>query len=87
MYILSKCGYFTAGRCNGSAFAWLLSDGFKYFYIYNIGNYPLFETKSFYNNIFERIFSVKNDTAHKVFTLLGIKIKVKKESRRKNAVI
>ena len=74
LYLLSKLDFFIAGRCNGSAFVWLLSEGFKYMYIYKLGTYPPFNKQY---NLFERFFSIKKDYEKKlnVITILGIKIK------------
>lgn len=87
MYILSKCKYFIASnRCGGLDFVSVFSNFYKdmeYVHIWDRGNYGV-SKKVKYNNIFERIFSVKNeqneDIVRKVITLFGIKIKLKKKT-------
>lgn len=39
LYILSKCDYFIGGRTSGTSVVYLLSDGFKYEYIWSLGYY------------------------------------------------
>ena len=77
LYILSKLDFFIAGRCNGSLLVWLLSKGFKYFYIYNLGTYKKY-------SLSESIFSVKrsSDGQHLTLSILGIRVKLKKNQSR-----
>lgn len=81
LYLLTKFNYFVAGRCNGSALVWLMAKSLRYCYIYDLGVYPSLKktnnSNAFYNNIFERFFSVRNDSnhIHKIVTLFGVRMK------------
>lgn len=87
MYMLSKCKYLIASNnCTGLNFVSVFSNFYKdmeYVHIWDRGKYGV-SKKVKYNNIFERIFSVKNeqneDIVRKVITLFGIKIKLKKKT-------
>lgn len=73
IYILSKCKYFISGRTAGTLGVYLLTDGFEYDYVYDLGRYAPFPKK--------QIFSFSKDNKHIILTIFGIKIKFK---RRKN---
>lgn len=81
MYILSKCKYIIGTRPAGIVAVYLFSKLFKnqsYVYIYDLG---LYGTKYLveYKNIYERIFSVKNERIEskkrKVLTIAGLKFR------------
>jgi len=81
MYMLSKSKYLIGGITGALPALWVLSNGFKNQTLtcfWDIGYYKT-SKKVTYKNIFERIFSVKNEInesiKHKVFTLFGIRIK------------
>lgn len=76
MYILSKCKYFIGGKTYGTMGAYLMSDMFKnqqYVYLFDCGFYGDIT----YNNIFEKIFSIKKIVTDKntriALTVFGIK--------------
>ena len=83
MYMLSKCKYLIASNdCTGLNFVSLFSNFYtdmQFIHIWNRGKYGIHK-KVKYNNIFEKLFSVKNeqneDIVCKVVTLFGIKIKI-----------
>ena len=90
MYILSKCKYFIGGKTYGTMGAYLMSDMFKnqqYVYLFDCGLYGDIT----YNNIFEKIFSIKKivtdkntRTALTVFGIKFIRTKNNMETYRRN---
>lgn len=42
LYILSKCKYFIGGRTSGTSLVYLMTDGFDYEYIWELGYYNIF---------------------------------------------
>lgn len=81
VYILSKCKYFIGGRTSGTIAAWLMSEGWEYNYIWELGNYGVEEVAMNDKNLLKTIFSIKNeyknDIKHKVITILGTKFKIR----------
>ena len=84
LYILSKCKYFIGGITTAIFALYPMTQAFKnqkYVYFWSLGRYKITK-KIEYRNIAERLFSTKNeyyeDTKRKVFTILGIRIKLKK---------
>ena len=84
LYILSKCKYLIAGHTTAVTGLWVMSEAFKnqkYAYFWDLGNYKEIK-KIGYRNITEKLFSAKNeyyeDTKRKIFTILGVRIKLKK---------
>lgn len=81
LYILSKCRGFIGGLAGGTRIAYIMSEKWDDFRVYDLGQYGK------YNSIAERIFSVKNlettVNSHRVFTIFGIKIKINKNSKPK----
>ena len=74
LYLLSRLKYFIAGRCNGSALVWLMNKNLEYAYIYNLGTYQAEQY-----SMRDRLFSVKTQGSkrYKIFSILGIRIKIK----------
>ena len=74
LHILSRCQYFIGGRCAGTKIAWILSEGWKDMYIWDLGVYGQ-------NNFQRKLFCLNNeydrDTDQKIknITLFGITIK------------
>lgn len=79
LYILSKCKGFLGGMAGGTRIAYLLSENWQYLKIYDLGQYGR------YNSFKEKIFSIKNvvtnKNKHKVFTILGVKFRVKQKKK------
>ena len=75
IYILSKCRYFISGRTAGTLGVYLLTKGFEYDYVYDLGRYAPPPKQVLH------ILSFSKDNKHNILTILGIKIKFK---RRKN---
>ena len=69
IYLLSKCKYFIGGKTTGTKWAWILSENWKDFYIWDLGKYG--------KTIKERIFSlttiIKNKKTYKILQIFGIK--------------
>lgn len=80
LYILSKCKYFIGGRTAGTLALYLMTNGFEYDYIWNLGHYGE-ENKNNSASKIEKIFSVKNseNKKHKIVTILGIKFKFRRK--------
>ncbi len=86
MFMLSKCRFFIANcRCGGLDFVSTFSNFYQsmdFVHIWDIGNYGVCK-KVKYNNIFERLFSVKNEQneniIRKVVTIFGVRIKLIKQ--------
>ena len=85
LYILSKCKGFLGGMAGGTRIAYLLSENWQYLKIYDLGQYGR------YNSFFEKIFSIKNvvtnKNKHKVFTILGVKFRVKQKRKGAKAAL
>ena len=79
MYILSKCKYFIGGKTSGTVAVYLFSNKFEnqeYVYLWDKGCYQT-RGKQFISEIFSIKNEYKNNIKYKVFTLLGIKLKLK----------
>lgn len=81
IYLISQCKYLIGAICNGTLGAYFMSncfDNYDYVYLWDKGIYRPVPN---YNNILERIFSVKNiissNKKHKCLTIFGLKIKFK----------
>lgn len=85
LYILSKCKGFLGGMAGGTRIAYLLSENWQYLKIYDLGQYGR------YNSFKEKIFSIKNvvtnKNKHKVFTILGVKFRVKQKRKGAKAAL
>ncbi len=72
LYILSKCKYFIGGRTAGSMAVYYMSEGYKYYYSFNLGIYGKGK---------DSLFSVVTENSYKytsrIYTILGIKFKFK----------
>lgn len=82
IYLVSQCKYLIGSICNATFGAYFMSncfDNYDYVYLWDKGVYLPIPN---YNNILERIFSVKNiissNKKHKCLTIFGIRIKFKK---------
>lgn len=73
IYILSKCKYFIGGRTTGTKWAWILSDNWKYFYIWDLGRYG----KTMKEKIFSKTTTIKDSKPYEIIQILGIKIRKK----------
>lgn len=73
LYILSKCKYFIGGRCGGTIVAWLIQNSWQDLYIWKLGHYG----RTFKERIFSKTVRSINGNDHNVYSILGIKIKVK----------
>lgn len=73
IYILSKLKYFVGGLTTGSKWAWILSDDWKYFHIWNIGCYG----KTLKERIFSRTTTIINSKKYTIIQILGLKFKIK----------
>lgn len=86
MFILAKCNFVLGSNsCTGFNFVSAFSNLYQsmdFVLIWDIGNYGVCK-KVKYNNIFERLFSVKNEqnenVIRKVVTIFGVKIKLVKQ--------
>ena len=74
LYILSRCKYFVGGRAGGTIAAYYMSNGYKYYYSFNLGRYGRGKER-----IFSTVTETSNGVCHKVYNLFGFKIKFKKQ--------
>lgn len=81
IYLISQCKYLIGALCNATLGAYFMSncfDNYDYVYLWDKGVYRPIPN---YNNILERLFSVKNiiskNIKHKCLTIFGLKIKFK----------
>ena len=76
LYILSKCRYFVGGRAGGSLAVYYMSEGYKYYYMFD---------KGVYGKGSERIFSIITETnrncTYKVYSVLGFKFKINQDKK------
>ena len=73
IYILSKCRYFIGGRTTGTKWAWILSNNWEYYYIWNLGRYG----KTIKEKVFSKTTTIKDSKPYEIIQILGIKIRKK----------